>query len=136
METQKQHVAECCCGKFSLLLKGNPNLHGVCHCQDCKKRTGSAFGVSVYFPTESLIQVKGANNCYTFVHKEQNHLQKRYFCQECGSTLYWTISDRPEIVGIAGGNIVDNTLPEPFYSVSDSQRCGWLELPDTWQTKP
>ena len=136
MQTTNQHTAQCCCGEFKIEIEGEPQLHGLCHCSDCKKRTGSAFGISAYFSSDAIKNVTGQSNCYTLLNREQNHEQKRYFCNNCGSTLYWTISDKPKIVGIAGGNIVNGTMPEPTYSVNDSQRCQWLQLPTPWVTQP
>ena len=36
-----------------------------------------------------------------------------HFCPECGSTLYWDISDAPDFVGVAVGNFTDPTFPPP-----------------------
>jgi len=136
MQTNNHHIAQCCCGDFKINIEGEPKMHGLCHCTDCKKRTGSGFGISSYFSPDSIKRIEGENNCYTLFNEEQNHEQKRYFCKNCGSTLYWTISDRADIIGIAGGNIINGTMPEPSYSVNDSQRCQWLQLPKTWVVQP
>jgi len=37
-------TATCCCGSASITVKDDPILNGICHCNDCKRRTGSAFG--------------------------------------------------------------------------------------------
>lgn len=39
-------TATCCCGQTSIEVSGEPVFHCVCHCDNCKRRTGSAFGVS------------------------------------------------------------------------------------------
>ena len=41
--------ATCCCGACSIEVEGEPDLNALCHCTNCKKRTGSAFGWSAYF---------------------------------------------------------------------------------------
>ena len=41
--------AKCCCGACSIDVEGDPALNALCHCLNCKRRTGSAFGWSAYF---------------------------------------------------------------------------------------
>ena len=39
----------------------------VCHCDACKKRTGSAFGISVVVEKADLLELRGALQIYTRV---------------------------------------------------------------------
>jgi len=41
--------ASCCCQKCSIEIDGEPVMNAICHCNSCKRRTGSAFGWSAYF---------------------------------------------------------------------------------------
>jgi len=43
--------ASCCCGELNIELEGKPLVNAICHCNDCKKRKGSAFGISHYYKT-------------------------------------------------------------------------------------
>ncbi|MFN5131155.1 MAG: GFA family protein [Burkholderiales bacterium] len=97
-------------------------MHGVCHCTNCKRRTGSAFGISAYFDRTAVVQRRGETKTYTFHHTAQNHDQERHFCSHCGTTLFWFVSSVPEKIGIAGGCFADAGLPEPSYSVTDWNR--------------
>lgn len=47
-------TATCCCWQASIGVEGEPKIHLVCHCNNCKKRTGSAFGISAYFADDPL----------------------------------------------------------------------------------
>ncbi|WP_444972210.1 GFA family protein [Zooshikella harenae] len=40
---QDVKTAECCCGACTVSVQGNPVILAICHCKNCKKRTGSAF---------------------------------------------------------------------------------------------
>jgi hypothetical protein len=62
-------IAHCSCGSLRAEVTGEPALLGVCHCTECQRRTGSAFGVSTYFPREqvraegpSKVYVRGSNS--------------------------------------------------------------------------
>lgn len=129
-------IAKCCCERCFIEVTGEPEFHGVCHCTNCKKRTGSAFGISSYFKNEYILEKHGAFNCYSLHNAEQNHNQERFFCSHCGTTLYWTISTSPELTGIAGGCFVGEGLGEPKYSLNHSQICKWLFFPNSWNKNP
>ena len=124
--------AECCCGQLSIEVEGEPEIYGVCHCNNCKKRTGSAFGISAYFKNESVLGKSGDVTCYSLNNAEQNLDQKRYFCKSCGTTLFWSISTSPQLTGVAGGCFVAKPLGEPTYSTSHEKICSWLSLPKKW----
>jgi hypothetical protein len=36
----------------------------LCHCSDCKRRTGSAFGIAAYFPRKDVTHLKGETLVY------------------------------------------------------------------------
>jgi hypothetical protein len=106
---------------------------GVCHCVDCKRRTGSAFGISAYFDKRSVVSQEGETTAYRFWHDAQSHEQVRHFCSRCGTTLFWFVSTLPERIGIAGGCFAEQGLPEPTYSLTDAKREPWVTLPTHWE---
>lgn len=128
-----KHV-RCCCGQLNVQVKGEAKIFGVCHCDNCKRRTGSAFGISLYFRKDDIVTIAGKCQEYAFQHKELDHQQQRYFCTNCGTTVYWYVSDMPELIGVAGGCFADKdsqgmtTLGKPRYSANHSNRCDWLAL--------
>lgn len=126
-------TAICACGQASITVDSNPEMHGVCHCTNCKRRTGSAFGISSYFRKTSVNSRVGQTSVYAFQHTAQNHDQERHFCSTCGTTLFWYVSALPELIGISGGCFADAGLPEPTYSVTHRKKEPWLTLPSAWK---
>jgi hypothetical protein len=126
-------TAKCACGVASISVLGEPEIYGVCHCTNCKRRTGSAFGISAYFARKDIVQMAGEMHVYAFHHLAQNHDQQRYFCSHCGTTLFWCLSALPELIGIAGGCFADENLGEPKMSVTHAKKLAWLDLPGTWK---
>lgn len=114
-----------------MTIAGEPVLNALCHCDDCKRRTGSAFGWSAYFSDEQVKQTQGGAVTY----RPASGTGERSFCAHCGSTLYWRAAAFPGVLGIAGGSVIDPPLPEPAASYRDSKRCLWLALPDGWTIK-
>src|SRR5687768_10292203 len=80
--TRKAH---CCCGACSIEVEGEPVLNALCHCANCKRRTGSAFGWSAYFADEQVTAKTGNFGLYEITGKPQ----RRWFCATCGTTLLW-----------------------------------------------
>lgn len=125
-------IAECCCGKIKLELNGDPEMNGVCSCSNCKKRTGSAFGISAYFKEEQIVSKPSIGlSVYKLHNKEQNHDQERYFCTSCGTTLFWYISTFTNMIGVAGGCFISNPLPEPSVSFNHKQKVAWATFSDS-----
>ena len=132
----RQVTATCACGQCAIVVDALPTMHGVCHCTNCKRRTGSAFGVSAYFDKSAVIGERGATQVYRFTHSSGQHEQERHFCGVCGTTLFWFVSTLPEKIGIAGGCFVGEAIGSPTYSVSDDQREPYVALPRQWQVWP
>ena len=118
--------AACCCGAASVTVTGEPDVNGVCHCADCKRRTGSAFGWQVYFPDAAVTAKTGPLSRYQVGDPQR---QERFFCTACGSTLFWASSFLPSHTAIAVGNFADAAFPEPTMTVFNDKRCAWLGCP-------
>jgi hypothetical protein len=123
--------ASCCCGACSVEVEGEPILNAICHCANCKRRTGSAFGWSTYFADERVMGRNGDFGVYEIAGANPQH---RWFCAVCGSTLLWKVAARPAETGVADGCFADPPLPPPSATVSNNGRCAWLDLPGEWRT--
>lgn len=126
-------TAQCACGATSITVSGEPGLYGVCHCTNCKRRTGSAFGISSYFKRSEVVSQSGETAVYAFHHKAQKHDQERHFCGACGTTLFWYNSALPELIGVAGGCFGETPPEKPNLSVTHSKKYEWVTLPETWR---
>jgi hypothetical protein len=56
MKNIMKRIVKCCCEQTTIEVDGDPEFYGLCHCDNCKRRTGSAFGVSAYLETIKLLQ--------------------------------------------------------------------------------
>jgi len=123
-------TAACCCGACTIEVTGAPVINAICHCANCKRRTGSAFGWSVYFGDEQVVRRTGDVRCYEI---DGATTQQRWFCAGCGTTLFWKIGYQSGRTGVAGG-CFDEALPPPTVTVSNAGRCDWVGLPPEWPT--
>ncbi len=128
------HQARCACGQLTLEVGGDPLLHTVCHCDNCKQRTGSAFGISLYF-READVTLHGEAREYALHNAAQAHDQQRYFCPRCGTTLYWRVSTLDDQIGVAGGCFTGQLPGTPTLSATDTKRYDWVSLPAHWESR-
>jgi hypothetical protein len=120
--------AECSCGQLSLFCRGAPAKVSVCHCDACRRRTGSAFGISAFFRREE-VTVTGQDKSFTR-DADSGHSVTFHFCPDCGSTVYWEPSRKPDMIGVASGAFADPDMPMPDQSVCDGRRYPWVVFPD------
>ena len=123
--------ATCCCGALTLRVTGEPVMNAVCHCANCQRRTGSAFGWSLYFP-ESEVEIPATPHGVYAFEGSSGHAE-RHFCDKCGSTVFWRA---PGFVGVAGGCLAGEDLAEPTISASEAHRRAWVTLPEGWAHGP
>lgn len=96
------HLGGCACGAVRYRTTGTPEKAAVCHCRYCQLRTGSAFGVSVYFRDAAIEVLSGTLKAYSF-QTESGRAFTQHFCPDCGTTVFWNPEVFPGLTGIAGG---------------------------------
>jgi hypothetical protein len=60
------HEGGCLCGGVRYRVIGEPKIVAVCHCTLCKRRTGSAFGLSAYFDEAAVQITSGVLKTYEY----------------------------------------------------------------------
>ncbi len=96
------HEGGCLCGSVRYQVTGAPQVASICHCRYCQLRSGSAFGISVYFAQDQVQLGDGAVKTHELTTASGRAFDTR-FCTECGTTVWWTIGTRPDSIGISGG---------------------------------
>jgi hypothetical protein len=122
-------IASCACGQLRITCEGEPIRVSICHCFDCQRRTGSAFGVQARFRRDQIIATEGRAAQFARAADSGNQVVFN-FCPACGSTVYWELSGIPGVVAIAVGSFADPSFPAPRHSVYESRRHGWVAVPD------
>jgi hypothetical protein len=128
MSDPVKRQAACSCGKLSVSTTGEPVRVSVCHCLECQKRTGSAFGANARFPVER-VAVVGESGVYRRTG-DSGSLISFHFCKSCGSTVYWQIDKVPGLMAIAVGAFADPNFPPPRVSVYGQRMHAWIGLPE------
>ena len=118
--------ARCTCGALSAVARGEPFRNSVCHCLDCKRRTGSAFAWTAHWPADQ-VETRGQPAIATRT-SDEGFWARFYFCPVCAATVWYEIERRPGAISIPVGAFADPDFPAPTVEVYDERRCPWLAL--------
>jgi len=106
--------ATCACGQLRLACEGEPVRVSVCHCFECQRRTGSAFGVQARFRRERVTRIEGRAAQFSRVAESDKRIDF-HFCPTCGSTVYWEAEAVPELIAVAVGAFADPISRRPRF---------------------
>ena len=101
------HEGGCQCGAVRFRTTATPVRVLACHCHTCKQRTGSPYGVGLYFNEDEVEFTKGELKTFEFHSSESGRWLRNQFCADCGCTVSWILEMRPGLRAIAGGNYDD-----------------------------
>ena len=119
-------TATCQCGQLSATCKDDPERVSVCHCLDCQKRSGSSFAAQARFPAG---EVRFSGDHRTWQRKGDDGGEiTTHFCPHCGSTVWFTHDQQPDIVAVAVGGFADPAFPSPAFSVYEERKHGWAAI--------
>ena len=125
----KPREGGCVCGAVRYRVKNAPFRTGVCHCKFCQRRTGSAFGVGVYFKKEDFELLRGELSCYEHRSDESSRWLRMEFCPKCGATVTWTLELFPDGRGVAGGSFDDTSWLQIERHTWTRSSQHWVPIP-------
>ena len=117
-------LATCACGQLTASCSDDPTSVSLCHCLQCQRRTGTAYGIAGFFQREN-VTVAGERKAYIRA-SDSGYPVTFYFCPHCGSTVYWKPDRKPEMVAVAVGAFADPTFPAPSQAVYSEHRHRWV----------
>ena len=121
--------AACSCGQLTVKCAGKPVRVSICHCLACQRRTGSVFGEQARFKKDDIKEISGRSTLYVRIGDKGGKISYR-FCPTCGATVYYMMSNEPELVAIPVGAFADPKFPTPILSFYESRKHDWVKVPD------
>ncbi len=125
-----EREASCSCGQVRVVATGDPVHVSICHCLACQRRTGSSYGYQARCLTEN-VRISGDRSEYVRYADEEATERRFHFCPHCGSTVYYTGDENPDMVAVAVGAFADPSCPEPSRSVWEERKHSWVVAPET-----
>lgn len=121
--------AKCSCGQLKATYAGDITKTSICHCFECQKRTGSAFGLQTRVE-KSNVSIVGIATIFKRTG-DSGGIATFHFCPKCGSTVFWELDGIPGSIVIAAGSLTNPKLPSPTFIVYGNRKHHWLTMPES-----
>ena len=126
MTQQRSSDGGCQCGKIRYRLTGKPLMLYVCHCSDCQKQSGSAFGMSLIMARGQVEFFQGEELLRSWDTLGGNGRIKRcHYCPDCGTRIMHGSDDARQDVSIKAGSLDDTRGLKPSAHI-------WLQSAQPW----
>ncbi len=101
----------CLCG--AIRYQGDVDIKMIinCHCDDCRRATGSVHGTMIFVPEDSL-EISGSPKGFDHAADSGSTLTK-LFCENCGSQVFGKNTSREGVIGIRAGTLDQKELIKP-----------------------
>jgi len=130
MSTSDRLSGGCLCGAVRYEALGDPLDTCHCHCERCRRSSGSAFATAVGFPVGAVIWLKERPTSY-----RSSESASRLFCPHCGSSVahHWVdISTMWPFIG----TLDDPESVTPEFHLYTKEQLSWIKLDDDLPRHP
>ena len=121
------YTGGCQCGSVRYVLSAESIRLVACHCKECQRQSGSAFGMSMLVKQDSLA-VTGPTKRFTRVADSGNR-NTGVFCPERGVRVYHIPGHARDTLVLKPGTLDDTTWLRPAYFVWMKSAQGWVPVP-------
>lgn len=120
-------TGHCRCGRIMLAIDAAalPPLY-ACHCLDCQRWSGSAFGLHLLCLGAS-VRVEGEP--VTFMHEGAGHTSTQYACGVCHTRLFNETTAAPGMRVVRAGVLEGAERFEPVAHIWTRRKQPWVVLP-------
>lgn len=94
----------CHCGKARYRVSGRPMAVNACHCGDCQRLAGAAFGVYLHVPKDGFELLTGQLDLFRRTGGSGNGISI-YRCRHCGTRLWHGPDVAPDLILLCAGTL-------------------------------
>ena len=119
-----RYEGSCLCGQVKFIVEGDFEQFYLCHCERCRKDTGSAHAANLFSSTARLVWLTGEDLVRTYNFRGEGHIKS--FCTHCGSALPNLQMEGMLLVVPAGS--LDSDVPiRPQGHIFTARKANWDE---------
>ena len=119
-----KHSGSCLCGAVRFEVAGDFEHFYLCHCEYCRKDTGSAHAANLFSSTATLRWLSGEENVRQFNLPSTRHWNS--FCGTCGSALPH-VQMNGALLKVPAGSLDSDVPIRPDAHIFFSSRANWDE---------
>ena len=114
----------CLCGNIQYQIEGEPVWTGYCHCESCRRMTGSV--------VTNWLGIKDNDLVFTIGQpaKFKDAGVTRGFCSHCGSSLTYEATRFPEYIQVHIGTLDNPNTITPRAHVHFAEKVEWFDVND------
>lgn len=116
----------CQCGAVRYRIEGKPLDLAVCHCTECQRQSGSAFGMSLAVAAPAFRLIAGALKSFT-VECDSGRIKTCTFCGDCGTRIHHQTN--PAALSIKAGTLDDTSQLVPTAHYWTKRKQPWVPIP-------
>jgi hypothetical protein len=116
-------TGHCLCGKVNYTISSPPVRMGQCHCDDCRRLSGTGHSSNAFFKKDD-VQIDGETQGFDSI-SDTGAVMTRYFCPECGSRLFGTSNANTNIISVTAGTLDDSSWFKPDRIVYNKRKPVW-----------
>lgn len=119
-----KYSGSCLCGAVRFEVEGVFERFYLCHCEYCRKDTGSAHAANLFSSTADLRWISGEDTIRSFNLPSTRHT--KCFCSICGSALP-SMQMNGELLVVPAGSLNSEVPIRPNAHIFVSSKAGWDE---------
>jgi len=122
-----RYAGSCLCGEVRFEIEGAFERFYLCHCEFCRKDTGSAHAANLFSSTAALKWISGEHKVRQFNLPATRH--SKCFCSVCGSALPMMQMEGKLLV-VPAGSLNSEIHIRPDAHIFVSSKASWDEALD------
>ena len=119
-----KYLGSCLCGTVRFEVEGDFEQFYLCHCEYCRKDTGSAHAANLFSTTAQLKWISGEGEITVFNLPSTRHA--KCFCSICGSALPH-MQMNGQLLVVPAGSLNSEITLRPNAHIFVTSKAGWDE---------
>ncbi|HEY9100343.1 MAG TPA: GFA family protein [Thiobacillus sp.] len=116
-------TGSCLCGAVHYEVSGDPLKFYHCHCERCRKSTGTGHATNLMLANAQLVFTQGESHLKRYKVPEAERFT-RQFCDQCGSLVARLVPEIEAVIIPAGS--LDSEIPiKPQAHIFWDSRAAW-----------
>ena len=121
------YAGGCLCGAVRYTVQREPRTIYACHCTDCQRSTGSAFGVSFVVDRSAVAVEKGEPAPYS-AKLPDGRTKQGAMCANCGTKLWGESMRNRDFLILRPGSLDDRTWITPVAHLWTRSAHPWFRF--------
>lgn len=119
-----RYEGSCLCGQVKFVVEGDFEQFYLCHCERCRKDTGSAHAANLFSSTARLVWLSGEDLVRTYNFRGEGHIKS--FCTHCGSALP-NLQMEGKLLVVPAGSLDSDVPIRPLGHIFTARKANWDE---------